>query len=246
MFGHRVLSTSWGAMRYRSAAVVLAAGLLLVGILATSAGAGQTALPAGNLVKNPGGEFPVGGGSWTSGVQPYAWKFSAVPANQKGVQVVRYKANGDSSLLATAVSKGIKGGRNYFQGGYPSKVATAFQTISVSKAASEIGAGGVKACLSAYLGAAKNSPSTARVDLAYLNEAGKPVGKLRVGPVTRGTRLDAGTLLYRAKEGKVPAKTRSLLVTFTATSGPSTNLGAADNISVILTKGACPKPKKKK
>ncbi len=162
----------------------------------------------------------------------------------KGVQVVRYQPN-NSNLLDTAVSKSVKGGRNYFQGGYPSKVATAFQTISVSKAASEIGAGKVKACLSAYLGAAKNSPSTARVDLAYLNEAGKAVGKLRVGPVTRGTRLDAGTLLYRAKEGKVPAKTRSLLVTFTATSGPSVNLGAADNISVILTKSACPKPKKK-
>ncbi len=242
MHWYRALSTVGGAMRVRWAVVLVGAGLVLLGSLAASAGAGRTALPAGNLVKNPGGEFPVGGAFWTAGIQPYVWKVEGLPAGQKGVQVVRYNSS-DSRLLELAVSKKIKGGRNYFQGGYPSQVATAFQTISVSKAAPQIKAGGVKACLSAFLGAAKNSPSTARVDLKYLNEAGAVVGKLSVGPVTRGSRLDAGTLLFRAKEGKVPAKTRQLLVTFTAISGEGTNLGAADNISVILTKGACPKPK---
>jgi hypothetical protein len=241
MFQHRARSTAGGAVRFSWG--VVGVGLVLLGILVAAAGAGQTALPAGNIVKNPGGEFPVGGAFWTNGIKPYVWEVSAVPANQKGVQSVRYN-NKDSRLLGTDVSKKIKGGRTYLQGGYPSKVSTAFQTINLSKAAPQISAGGVKACLSAYLGAAKNSPSTARVDLTYLNDAGKAVGKLRVGPVTRGSRLDAGTLLYRAKEGKVPTKTRQIMVTFTATSGPSTNLGAADNISVILTKSACPKPKK--
>ncbi len=240
MFQHQVLSTAGRAMRYGWG--VVGGGLVLLGILAASAGAGQTALPNGNLVKNPGAEFPVGGAFWTAGIQPYAWEVDPL-THEKGVQSVRYNST-DSRLLGKDVSKKVKGGISYFVGGYPSKVSTAFQTINVSKAGPQISAGGVKACLSAYLGAAKNSPSTARVDLKYLTEAGAVVGKLRVGPVTRGSRLDAGTLLFRGKEGKVPAKTRQLMVTFVAISGPSTNLGAADNISVVLTKGACPKPKK--
>ena len=76
----------------------------------------------GNLVKNPAGEFPVGGGSWTSGL---AYALEVQRSNrepQKGVQVVRYKANGTQVCSPQLSQKGIKGGRNDFQGGYPSKV----------------------------------------------------------------------------------------------------------------------------
>jgi hypothetical protein len=226
-------------MRIRWAAAVAGTGLLLPGILGASADARHAALPAGNLVKNPGGEFPFGGTFVTANIKPAAWKVDAPTKGDKGVQVVRYGP--DNRLIAPDVSKAIGGGRSYLVGGYPSKVATASQTISVGKAAPEIDAGRVKTCLSAFLGGSKNSPSSARIDLKYLDQKEAGLGRLRIGPVTRGARLDAGTMKLRKAEGKVPARTRALLVTFTAISGAGLNYGSADNISVTLTKGTCPK-----
>lgn len=220
--------------------VVAAVGLAVAGVLAGSVGARQGALPAGNLVKNAGGEVPFGGDFWTRNILPAVWVQDEEDDDRgKGVQVVRYGK--DSRLLDPALSAAIGGGRNFFSGGYPSGIATAYQMIDVSGAAAEIDAGGVKSCLSAYLGGAKNTPTTARVDLQFLGEDGSGLGALRIGPVTRGQRLDVGTLLRRASEAGVPANTRQLKVSFTAESGggPS-NVGYADNISVALVKdGPC-------
>jgi hypothetical protein len=227
-------------LNVRSIFVMAAAGLVVVGVLAGSVGAGQAALPAGNLVKNPGGEVPFGGDFWTRNIAPAVWQKENDPADERaqGVQVVRYGK--DSRLLESALSAAIGGGRNFFSGGYPSRIATAYQVINVSGAASEIDAGGVKSCLSAHLGGAKDSPTTARVDLQFLGDDESVLGQLSIGPVTRGQRLDAGTLLFRASEQKIPANTRQLKVSFRAESGggPS-NTAYADNISVALTKGNC-------
>jgi hypothetical protein len=208
-------------------------------VLAAGALTAETALPTGNLVKNPGGEVPFGGDFWTRNIEPAVWiQVEDEDERAKGVQVVRYGK--DSRLLDQPLSTAIGGGRNFFAGGYPSRIATAYQMIDVSGAASEIDAGGTKACLSAYLGGAKDSPTTARVDLQFLGEDESPLGQVRIGPVTRGQRLDVGTLLRRASEQRVPANTRQLKVSFTAESGggPS-NVGYADNISVALTTGNC-------
>jgi hypothetical protein len=216
------------------------AGMLLAGLVVGSAGGGSTALPSGNLVKNPGGEVPFGGDFWTRGIEPAVWVQATDDDERgKGVQVVRYGK--DSRLLDKKLSAAIGGGRNFFSGGYPSRVATAYQMIDVSGAASEIDGGGVKSCLSAYLGGSKDNATTARVDLDFLDEAGSVLGSLRIGPVTRGQRLDAGTLLRRASEKGVPANTKQLKVSFTAESGGGpANVGYADNISVSLVKGgAC-------
>jgi hypothetical protein len=224
----------------RAILTLAAAGLVLVGVLAGSVGAQGSALPVGNLVKNPGGEVPLGGDFWTRNIEPAVWvQVTDEDERGKGVQVVRYGK--DSRLLDASLSAAIGGGRNFFSGGYPSRIATAYQMLDVSGAAPEIDAGGVKSCLSAYLGGSKNSPTTARVDLQFLGEDGSVLGALRIGPVTRGQRLDAGTLLRRASEKGVPANTRQLKVSFTAESGggPS-NVGYADNISVAVIKGgAC-------
>jgi hypothetical protein len=217
--------------------IVVLVGFVIVGTVAGSAVARQTALPAGNLVKNPGGEVPLGGAFTTRNIAPAVWV--AEEGDGKPVQVVRYGK--DPRLLPPTLSASIGGGRNFFSGGYPSRVATAYQVIDVSRAAAEIDAGGVKACLSAYLGGGMNTPSTARVDLQFLGEGESVLGQLRIGPVTRGQRLDAGTLLRRASEKPVPASTRQLRVTLTTASangGPS-NYGFADDISAALTKGNC-------
>lgn len=213
------------------------AGAVLLAATATAALTVRTALPAGNLVKNPGGEVPFGGDFWTRNIEPAVWvQVTDDDERGKGVQVVLYGK--DPRLLDKSLSAAIGGGRNFFSGGYPSRIATAYQMLDVSGAAPEIDAGGVKSCLSAYLGGSKNNPTTARVDLQFLGEDGSVLGSLRIGPVTRGQRLDAGTLLRRASEKGVPANTRQLKVSFTAESGggPS-NVGYADNISVALVKG---------
>jgi hypothetical protein len=223
-------------MRLRWIIASAVAGLVSVGFTAGTVNAREAVVPAGNLVKNPGGESPFGGDFWTRNVAPFAWKMEEADGN--GVQVVRYGT--DSRLLDKSLSTAIGGGRNFFSGGYPSRVSIAYQLIDVSRAAAEIDSGGVRTCLSAYLGGAKSSPPTARVDLVFLGEDKSRLGQLRIGPVTRGQRLDAGTLLRRVAERPVPGKTRQLKVSLTAISGggPS-NVGYADNISVALTKGTC-------
>jgi len=151
-------------MRLRS--IVLAtAGVLVVAASATAALTGATALPAGNLVKNPGGEVPLGGGNGVVNVAPVAWLKEDVKGSdgrvQAGVQVVRYVKHEANGILGTARSASIGGGRNYFSGGYPASISTAYQVLDVSGAAAEIDGGGVKACLSAYLGGSAFSPATA-------------------------------------------------------------------------------------
>jgi hypothetical protein len=213
--------------------------LVTVGsLLAAALGSGAvTSLPAGNVVKNAGGESPFGGDFITRNIAPNGW--TPGDANDsKGVQVVRYGK--DPRLLSPALAAAIGGGKSFFSGGYPSRIAVADQLVDVSPAASDIDAGGVKACLSGYLGGGRNMPSTARIDLAFLGEDGSSLGQLRIGPVTRGQRQDEGTLLRRASERPVPASTRQLRISITMQSGggPS-NYGFADNVSVALTKGNC-------
>jgi len=228
-------------MRLRS--IVLAtAGVLVVAASATAALTGATALPAGNLVKNPGGEVPLGGGNGVVNVAPVAWLKEDVKGSdgrvQAGVQVVRYVKHEANGILGTARSASIGGGRNYFSGGYPASISTAYQVLDVSGAAAEIDGGGVKACLSAYLGGSAFSPATARVDLQFLGEDESSLGQLRIGPVTRGQRQDQYALLRRASEKSVPASTRTLRVSFTAESSTGAGWeGYADNISVALVKG---------
>jgi hypothetical protein len=189
----------------------------------------------GNLVKNPGGEVPSGGAYITRNVPASAWTQGEAD-DGKGMQVVRY--GGHAYLADKLVSTAVGGGRNYFIGGYPSRLSTAFQVIDVSSAAADIDAGGVKVCLSAYLGGTTTSASSAQIQLTFLSEAESSLGELRIGPVTRGQRLDKSLLLRRASERVVPRNTRQLRVLFRADSaGSNTTYGSADNISVALIKG---------
>lgn len=144
-------------MRVRSIVGVAGAGLVVASVVAGSVGAGSAALPAGNLVKNPGAEIPRGAEFSTSNIPPASWT-KGDDTEGNGIQVVRYGPNTTltSAIPTKVVSKEIGGGANYFVGGYPSKVSTAVQMIDVTGAAADVDAGGVKACLSAYLGGAKN------------------------------------------------------------------------------------------
>jgi hypothetical protein len=225
--------------------VVFVAGLMAVGVLVGPVGARENALPAGNLVKNPGGEAPVGGAlPSTAPVYPAAWEKQEGLTDPSGqpstpVQLLRYGTH--QQVLAPAVSAAIGGGRSFFHGGYPNGISKTFQVIDVSAAATEIDAGGVKACVSAYLGGGLEGTAgtngTARADLQFLGEDDAARGQLGLGPVTRGHRSGAATLLRRASEKGVPAGTRKLVVSLTFTGAYPSNTGMADNVSVALVKG---------
>jgi len=237
-------------MSHRSTALAAAAGFVLAGsvvlLAAGTVAAEPTALPVGNLVKNPGGEVPRGADFSTYNVPPAAWT-KGEDTSGSGMQVVRYGPNTTltSAIPSKVVSTAIGGEANYFVGGYPSKVSTAFQVIDVTAAAADIAAGGVQACLSAFLGGAKTDTGSAHVDLEFVGEGDARLGQLRIGPVTRGQRKSQTTLLRRAAEKRAPAGTLQLRVVLRAQAGLDSannlgpNSGSADNISVALTKGNC-------
>jgi hypothetical protein len=231
-------------MKRRSIAIgsagFTAAGVILLAT-ATPGVAEQTAIPAGNLVKNPGAEANFGGEHHTGNIAPNGWTKGEPAAGLRygaPIQVVRYGP--DSRYPDVAVARAIGGGRGFFAGGYPNTVSYSFQVIDVSGAAPEIDGGGVKACLSAYLGGYRDQPGRARVTVEFLDEGEARLGQVQAGPVVQSHRKAVTTMLRRAAQAAVPRNTRQLRVTITAESGGSaSNYGYADNISVALTRGAC-------
>jgi len=221
--------------------VVGCAGVLLA---AGSVGAKPNALPAGNLVKNPGAETPLGGALPSENkAVPAMWQDMPHPDPSRGagpgIQAVRYGTH--QSVLTPALSGAIGGGRSFFAGRYSSEASGAFQLIDVGSAAADIDAGGVKACLSAYLGGAAEGWGEnvkARADLQFLGEGDAVRGQFGLATVTAASRRNAPTLLWRASERAVPSGTRMLRVSLTFT-GFFASGGFADNVAVALTKGRC-------
>ena len=231
-------------MTVRSLIVAITAGLVVVAL----GSAGDSAIPAGNLVKSPGVEAQPATASTSEQAATYAprgWERSSVrgpgqpETRDSGFVVARYGTHG--YFPSSAVGRAIGGGRNFLFGGYPHRSATATQTLDVSRSAPEIDAGGVKACLSGYLGGTRNwSDYTIRVDVAFLTEDEAARGGLRIGPVFPAQRKNETTMLRRTAERVVPAGTRALRIVVTASSsGGSPIYAYADNISVALTKATC-------
>jgi hypothetical protein len=216
-----------------STGIALAAAMVALLLLLPTGEAATTVLPAGNLVKNPGAESPVGGPNPSGAPITYPGAWTSEEGVGRPVQSIRY----GSWDLQPALSTAIGGGRTFFSGGYADKISRAFQIIDVSRAATDIDAGGVKACLSAYLGGARQSEYAARATLQFVGEGDAPRGELSIGPVTQSG-ATAPRLLWRASERAVPAGTRMLRVSLTFT-GFWASGAYADNVSVALTKGRC-------
>jgi hypothetical protein len=173
------------------------------------------------------------------GFIPPGWEWATVPEKEAGFVAARYGAH--PYFPSKAVSAQIGGGKNFLWAGYPVQRSVASQTIDVSSAAAEIDAGGVKACLSGYLGSLKRNPdSSIQLALELLSEDGAKLAQVAV-PGVRGAALTETTLLRRAAQRAVPRNTRQLRVVLTGqrpVSGGSI-YGFADNISVGLTSGSC-------
>ncbi len=78
-------------MRVLFLVIAITAGLVVV----TLGSAGENAIPAGNLVKNPGGEANAGGDNHTRNIAPNGWTMGEdAKPRFAPIQVVRY---GDAS-----------------------------------------------------------------------------------------------------------------------------------------------------
>jgi hypothetical protein len=226
-------------MQKRWIVATVLAGLVVVG----SVSAVPAAVPGGNLVKNPGGDA---GPSQTNIANvgapkfiPPSWEWTTVPEKDAGFVAARYGSH--PYFPSKAVGAAIGGGKNFLWAGYPLQRSTATQTIDVADAASEIDGGGVKVCLSAYLGSLRKNPdSSIQLDLELLGAEGARLAQLRLQPV-RGKTLAETTLVRRAAERVVPSGTRQLRVVLTGQRPVSGGAiyGYADNVSVGLTTGAC-------
>jgi len=215
-------------LRWLVPAGALAAALLLAAPLAARPGA----IPSGNLVQNPGAEDSPGTDVHTV-VKPVGW------ATTGALSTWTYAtAEGDRPTKAFAAT--IGGGKNYFAGGPGDNSGkqtthTAAQTIDVSGAASEIGAGQVGATLTAFIGGYTVSEDLATVTARFLDAAGAEVGSVRVGPVNREDRKRLTVLLKRTAQATLPPNTRSIAVVITVKAdGNGANHAFVDNISLML------------
>jgi hypothetical protein len=207
------------------------AGALLV---AAPLGARVTAIPAGNLVQNPGAEDSPGTDVATV-VKPVGWVTTG------NLSAWTY-APTESDKPTKAFAATIGGGKNFFAGGPGDNSGkqtthTASQTIDVSGAATEIDAGQVGATLTAFIGAYTVAKDTATVTARFLDAAGAQIGTVRVGPVSIDDRKRLTVLLKRTAQANLPAKTRSMAVVIKVTAdGNGAHHAYVDNISLTLGK----------
>ena len=209
--------------------MVLVVGAGVVAFGARSSGA---AVPAGNLLTNPGAEAGTGSTDSSCGAGGTAPGWTA----SGGFTVVQY---GTSGYPSTAVSSAIGGGANFFTGGCTASAA-ATQTIDVSAYAAAIDAGHVRLTLSGYLGGYLSQEDNAQVRVDFSN-GDCCSGSVTIGPVTATDRGDQTALLARSAEATVPPGTRALVVNllFTRVTGTDDD-GSADNLSVSLTDTTVP------
>src|SRR3954453_12007673 len=143
----------------RSPFVAAVAALL---IAAPAAGA---AVPAGNLLANPGAEAGAGTDDG-SGVAIPGW---AVEGN---LTAVKY---GASNFITTEDGVRLGGGANFFAGGPSNETSAASQSVSVTSAATEIDAGGVTMTLSGLLGGWASQEDAVTVTATALDAGGAPL-----------------------------------------------------------------------
>jgi hypothetical protein len=202
-------------------------GLLIALAVAGLAAPAAAAIPAGNLVVNPGAED---GGAATDDAQVFApdfpWSTSA------GFTQVTYGTAGFPSMQVAA---SIGGGNAFFAGGPANAGSTAEQSVNVTGAAAEIDSAAVTAVLSAHLGGVATQDDAATIDATFIAADNATLGTLTVGPVLDAERAGATTLVARSASAAVPPGTRTIRVRITATrAGGSYNDGYADNVSLSL------------
>jgi hypothetical protein len=192
----------------------------------------SAAIPAGNLLVNPGAEAGPGATDASAIVTPPGWSVEST------FTVVAYGAP-DFPTPADATALG--GGANFFAGGPGGATSAATQVVDVSGAAAEIDAGKVVATLGAQLGGFSSQTDRATVTASFLSAIGGPLGTLSLPPVTDVDRNSVTALIARTASAAVPANTRQISVRIDAIrDAGSYNDGYIDNVSLAL--GGAPVP----
>ena len=198
-------------------------------------GAGAPLL-TGNLLANGGAE---GAGAVTlpAGQTPIPFWTPGSGA----MTYVRYSSSGGFPRLLDAAR--WEGGMNFFSAANDDEqtaITSASQRVDVGAAAASIDARLATTRLQADLGGLRATNDAMVVRATFRSASGQPLGSVEVGPVSVGERRKLTTLLRRARTAPVPAGTRSIDVTLTATRFSGTiNHAFADNIKLTLD---APKP----
>ncbi len=131
-------------------------------------------------------------------------------------------------------------GKNFFWGGNAA-LASGYQDIDISPAATQIDLGAAQYTASAYLGGYEDQDDSATVAFLFEKWDGTVLKTVTLGPVTSADRVDATELLARSDQGVIPAGTRKVhvLVTMTRQEG-SNNDGYVDSISLMVNPGGRP------
>ncbi len=196
-------------------------------------GAGPPA-DSGNLLVNGGAEAFRGASA------PHDYHVIAAPpgwTTTNGFTYLRYGLNVFPSRL---LSNRFDGQKAFFASGLSNTTApsTAAQTVSVAGQAAAIDSGRASVRLSGYLGGYRTANESMQAAATFLNATGQPLGtQLQIGPVGLAERGQKTTFLPRSAAADVPAGTRSITVTLTAThlSGVFTDAAYADRMGLFLS-----------
>jgi hypothetical protein len=189
---------------------------------ATATGA-RCALPAGNLLRDPGAEH---GGAW---------------ALADGFARERYGAPFASAATGAALGAGDR----FFAGGPTGTASSAEQVVDLTWVAPEIDRGGATVSLSGLLGGYGADPDSGSFEARFLDPAGRPMGATLVLATPAAVeRANVTILMPRSRTDPIPPLARSVAVTLRAvherggyTDAYFDNLGLA-----VAAPGAPPPP----
>jgi hypothetical protein len=197
------------------------------GGVATVRTGGGPSLLSRSLLENGGAEQGVGNSNFGSPAIP-GW------ARTGPMTFVRYSTRGLFPQRPDA--QRWEGGEDFFSGGPNNAQSSATQTASVPVPPASIDAGLSTATLAADLGGYRTRDDRMQVTAEFLDGGGAALGSFSIGPVSAADRGNLTTLLRRAATQPMPAGTRSIRVTLTATrfSGFGYNLAFADNVKLTV------------
>src|SRR5438552_5580743 len=203
----------------RTLAPVLALALL-------PAAVAHAAVPAGELLQNPGAEAAAGSPDGTTN--------RPVP-NLTATGTFTAIAYGAPDYPTLDDGSRVGGGKNFFAGGPSAAVSTGSQTIDLHNSASDIDTGKVPVTLSGFLGGWSTQDDNMQVAAIFSDSVGSERGRLTIGPVTPADRGGVTSLLFRSASGTLPVGTRTVTVQITATRlEGQANDGYGDNFSLRL------------
>jgi hypothetical protein len=197
----------------------------------------------GNLLVNGGAEPAKGSGA----AAPHDYTVIAAPPGWTTTNGFTYLRYGVTPFPRRLLSQRWNGGEAFFASGANNHTSpsTASQSVSVADRATAIDAGRASARLSGYLGGYRDANESIGATATFLDGNGQTVGtRLAIGPVGVTERRMKTTFLRRSTLAPVPAGTRSITVTLTATyiDGIYADAAYADRMGLFVSTVPEPKP----